>query len=271
MSIMKEAKEVHVYVLSDATGTTAEAVIKAVLVQFKEIHPVVHRFNYVSDTATIEGAIKEATKTRGILIYSLVNENLRNWTKTKGQVSGLPVFDLLGPLLNELENVFNLLPELKPGILRHVDEESIQLAEAIDFTLKHDDGLGVDSIDASDVIILGASRTSKTPTSIYLSCNKIRASNVPIILNAELSRQVLEASCPKVGFTIDHERLSIIRRARLGDRAKEMDRGYSALSYIIEELEYCERLYRKIPGIRIINVTYLSIEEIAQQIMSWLR
>jgi regulator of PEP synthase PpsR (kinase-PPPase family) len=264
-------KEVHVYVLSDATGTTAEAVIKAVLVQFKEIHPVVHRFNYVRDKETIEGAVKEATQTRGILIYSLVSENLRDWAKKKGQASGLPLFDLLGPLLGKLEKVFNLLPELKPGILRHLDEESLQLAEAIDFTLKHDDGLGLGSINASDVIILGASRTSKTPTSIYLSCNKIKASNVPVILNAELPRPVLEAPALKVGFTIDHDRLSTIRKARLGNRGKAMDRGYSDLSYIIEELEYCERLYRKIPGIRVINVTYLSIEEIAQQIMSWLR
>lgn len=268
---MEQTKEVHIYVLSDATGTTAEAVIKAVLVQFKEIHPIVHRINYVRDEGTIEKVIQEATLASGILIYSLVSEKLRGWTKERGQAMSLPMFDLLGPLLVKMEKVFNLLPELKPGILRHVDEESLQLAEAIDFTLKHDDGLGLDSIDASDVIILGASRTSKTPTSIYLSCNKIKASNVPVILNMELPKQALDAPVPKVGFTIDHERLSTIRKARLGSRRMAIDRGYANLSYIIEELTYSERLYRKIPGIRIINVTYLSIEEIAQQITAWIK
>ncbi len=85
------------------------------------------------------------------------------------------------------------------------------------------------------------------------------------------TREVLDIPVPKVGFTIDHERLAIIRKARLGDKWKSMERGYANLSYVIEELEYCEYLYRRIPRIRIIDVTHLSIEEIAEKIMAWIR
>jgi len=192
-----------------------------------------------------------------------VSKELWDLIQREGKKQGLILFDLLGPLISKLNSIFNLMPVLKPGLLKHRHEEYLRLAEAIHYTLKHDDGLGIETIHEADLVILGVSRTLKTPTSIYLSCtNGLKVANIPIILNVDIPKKIHRMNIRKVGFTINPERLCSIRKKR----TKNLP-NYANLKSIHRELEYSYQIFRHIYGIQVIDVTNLSIEEIASKIV----
>jgi len=257
-------KKVHVFIISDSTGLTAEMVISAVLVQFKEIKPVFKKFPYIKTPDQIKTVLEKAAEVQGIVIYSLVLQELRNWLRTEKRKLNVYTIDLLGPILDRIGRLWNLNPELRPGLLRGIGEESIRLAESIDFTLRHDDGQGVETLDKADTILIGVSRTSKTPTSLYLSCNNnLKIANVPVIYGMELPQKIFKAKNQKVGFTISPERLAFIRQTRLKYTESP---SYTDISYIRKELAYSHRIFSQIKGLQIIDVTNSSIEEIANKV-----
>jgi len=258
-------KKVHVFIVSDATGITAEMVISAVLVQFKEIEPTFKKFPYIKTKEQINAILTQAEAVKGIVIYSLVSQELRAWIRKEKRKMDVYTIDLLGPLLDRMRKLWNLNPLLSPGLLRGIGEESILLAESIDFTLKHDDGQGIDTLDKADLIIIGVSRTSKTPTSLYLSCNNdLKVANVAIIQDMKPPNKVFTLKIPKTGFTISPERLAFIRQKRL-KYAGSTD--YTDLTQIKKELEHSHRIFTQIKGLQIIDVTNSSIEEIANKII----
>lgn len=155
-------------------------VISTVLVQFKEIDPVFKKFPYIKTKEQIKTILEQAESVHGIIIYSLVSQELRSWIRKEKRKINIFMIDLLGPLLDRLGKRWNIIPTFNPGLLRKIGEDSIRLAESIDFTLRHDDGQNIESIDEADLLIIGVSRTSKTPTSLYLSCNNnIKVANIP--------------------------------------------------------------------------------------------
>ncbi len=258
-------KKVHVFIVSDATGITAEMVISAVLVQFKEIEPTFKKFPYITTKEQINTIFAQAEAVQGIVIYSLVSQELRTWIRKGKRKTNVYTIDLLGPLLNQMRKLWNLNPILNPGLLRGIGEESFRLAESIDFTLRHDDGHGVDTLNMADLIILGVSRTSKTPTSLFLSCNNnLRVANVPIIPDMKPPDEVFALKIHKVGFTISPERLAFIRQKRM-KYAGSTD--YTDLITIRQELEYSHRIFNKIKGLQVIDVTNSSIEEVSNKIL----
>jgi hypothetical protein len=258
-------KEVEVFIISDSTGMTAEMVIGAVLVQFEEINPVFKKYPYIQTKEQIETVLGRAQSSQGLVIYSLVSEELREWIKKEQRKFNVLAIDLLGPILERIQKLWKLIPVLRPGIFRGIEEESLKLAEAIDYTLKHDDGLGLETLDQADLLILGVSRTSKTPTSLYLSCNKgLKVANVPLILTVEPPPMIYSLPLKKVGLTIQPERLASLRRTRL-KYAPSLD--YTRLSYIRQELDYCHRIFDKIEGLEVIDVSNTSIEETARTIL----
>lgn len=262
--VSSSKKKVHVFIVSDATGMTAEMVISAVLVQFKEIEPIFKKFPYIKTKEQIRAILAQAEAVQGIVICSLVSQELRAWMRSEKRKVNVYIIDLLGPLLERISKLWDLIPALNPGLLRGIGEESIRLAEAIDFTLKHDDGQGVETLEDSDLIILGVSRTSKTPTSLYLSCNNnLKVANVPIIEGMKPPNKVFALKTQKVGFTIAPERLAFIRQKRL-KYAGSTD--YTDIVNIRRELEYSHRIFRQIKGLHVIDVTNSSIEEIANKI-----
>ncbi len=263
---MKSKKRnVHVFIVSDATGMTAEMVISAVLVQFKEIEPIFKKFPYIKTKEQVKAILDQAVAVKGIVIYSIVSQELRAWIRKEKRKMNVFAIDLLGPLLDRISRMWNVIPAFNPGILRRVGEESIRLAESIDFTLRHDDGQNIDTLDYADILILGVSRTSKTPTSLYLSCNNnLKVANVPIIENIEPPEKIFNLKMHKVGLTIAPERLAFIRERRL-KYAGDMD--YLDLTHIKKELEYCHRIFTRIKGLQIIDVTNSSIEEVANKIL----
>jgi len=263
MSLSK--KKVHVFIVSDSTGMTAEMVINAVLVQFKEIKPIFKKFPYIKTKEQIKTILTKAEEVQGIVIYSLVLQELRNWLRTEKRKVDVYTIDLLGPIMDRVGRIWNLNPELRPGLLRGIGEESIRLAESIDFTLRHDDGQGSETLDKADLILLGVSRTSKTPTSLYLSCNNnLKVANVPIILGMPPPRKVFKAKNQRVGFTISPERLAFIRQKRLKYTEPS---DYTDILKIRKELGYSHRIFSQIKDLLMIDVTNSSIEEIANKVV----
>jgi regulator of PEP synthase PpsR (kinase-PPPase family) len=258
-------RKVQVFILSDATGMTAEMVISAVLIQFKEIKPVFKRFPYIKTKEQIKTILEKAEAVQGIVIYSLVLQELRTWIRKEERKMNVHTIDLLGPFLERIGKLWKLIPMLRPGLLRGIGEESFRLAESIDFTLKHDDGQGVETLDKADVVIIGVSRTSKTPSSLYLSCNNnLKVANVPIIMDMKPPNKVFKLKTQKVGFTISPERLAFIRQKRL-QYAGSSD--YTDMMQIEKELEYSHRIFNQINGLNVIDVTNSSIEEIANKVI----
>ena len=259
-------KKVHVFIVSDATGMTAEMVISAVLVQFREIEPIFKKFPYIKTKEQIKAILKQAEAAQGIVIYSLVSQELRSWIRREKRKMKVFIIDILGPLLETLGKMWNLIPTFNPGLLKRVSEESVRLAESIDFTLRHDDGQNIDTIDQADLVLLGVSRTSKTPTSLYLSCNNnLKVANVPIIEEMKPPEKVFTLNnIQKVGLTIAPERLAFIRERRL-KYAGTTD--YLDVSHIKKELEYSHRIFNHIKGLQLIDVTHSSIEEVANKII----
>lgn len=263
MSLLK--RKVHVFIVSDATGLTAERVISAVLVQFKQIKPVFKRFPYIKTKEQIEDIFRRAEDFEGIVIYSLVSQELRRWIRGEKRKRSVHTIDLLGPLLERMGRLWNMMPAFRPGLLKGLGEESIRLAEAIDFTLKHDDGQGIETLGKADLIILGVSRTSKTPTSLYLSCNhNLKVANVPIVRNMEPPKKIFSLKRRRVGLTIAAERLAFIREKRL-KYAGSTD--YLDIASIKKELAHSHEIFSEIDGLEVVDVTNSSIEEIANKIM----
>ena len=253
------------FIVSDATGITAERVISAVLFQFKQITPVFKRFPYITTKDQIKDILVRAQERQGIVIYSLVSPDLRKWIQQHEKNKGLYSIDLLGPLLKQMGKLWNLIPACRPGLLQGIDEDSIRLAEAIDFTLRHDDGQGVKDLGKADLIVLGVSRTSKTPTSLYLSCNNaMKVANVPIVPEVAPPKKIFTLKRRKVGLTIAAERLAFIRTKRLKYAGST---HYTDLAGIRQELAYCREIFERIDGLQVIDVTHSSIEEIANKIV----
>jgi regulator of PEP synthase PpsR (kinase-PPPase family) len=260
-----EKRKVHVFIVSDATGMTAERVISAVLVQFRQIKPIFKRFPYIKTREQVQSIMSRAQESDAIVVYSVVSEELGAWIRAEKAKRNVYTVDFFGPLLKRMGKLWNMIPACRPGLLKGYREESILLADAIDFTLRHDDGQGTDTLGRADLIIIGVSRTSKTPTSLYLSCNhSLKVANIPIILNMAPPTKIFTLKRRKIGFTIIPEWLASIRQKRL-KYAGPID--YTDLTQIRRELAYCHGIFSRIDGLRIIDVSNSSIEEIANRIM----
>jgi regulator of PEP synthase PpsR (kinase-PPPase family) len=262
-----EKRVVHVFIVSDATGMTAERVITVVMAQFKKIKPIFKRFPYIRTKEQVEDIFARAEMHDGIVVYSVVSPDLDAWIQSEKRKRDVYTVNFFGPLLKRMGRLFNMMPHIlyRPGLLRNVGEESIRVADAIDFTLRHDDGQGINTLGKADLILLGVSRTSKTPTSLYLSCNySLRVANVPIILNVAPPKKIFTLKRRKVGFTITPEWLAAIRQKRL-KYAGPLD--YTDLAQIRRELAYSHGIFSQIEDLQIIDVTNSSIEEIVNRIM----
>ena len=253
----------EVFVVSDATGATAEAVVSSVLVQFAGAEARVRRFPFVRTVSEVEAVVAQASEGQCIVVFTFVSPELRQAMVDGGRARNMAVVDLIGPLMSIFSGVLEREPSRIPGIEGEERAELYKVTEAIHYALRHDDGQGLETLHQADVIILGASRTGKTPTSIYLSCQTLKVANVPIVRPVPLPVEVLASPAKKVGFHIALDRLVQLRRDRPRHIGMEALAGYSGEAAIFEDLEYCEEVFRRIPGLRTIDVTTRSIEEIA--------
>ncbi len=263
---MAARKRINIFIVSDGTGVTAESVLTSVSLQFQGSQINIKRFPFTRTKEQLKEILNQAPQGKCIIVFTLVSKILRKIIVEEGKKKNLSVVDVMGPLINKFSTILEHSPAMRPGVFAHQDDEMYLLTEAIHYTLLHDDGLGYETLHQADLIILGVSRTGKTPASIYLSCKKLKVANIPIINQVPLPPVVLKAPAKKVGFRMSLERLIQLRSQRMKRMAHAQLSTYTSASHLIEELDFCEKVYKKVPSLRTIDVTNRSIEETSEWI-----
>lgn len=256
-----------VYVISDALGETAEFVSRAAAAQFNGVKTRIRRVPYVRDEVHIDDIIEEAVADEAILAYTLVVKDLRTYLEGKAGQHGLKTVDILGPLMNVLADYTGLEPSHTPNITHRLDEQYFRKVEAIEFAVKYDDGKDPRGVLYADVVLIGVSRTSKTPLSMYLAHKGIKAANIPLVPEVAPPQELFNISSNNViGLTLRPDLLNQIRTERLKTLGLGASADYASLERIMNELEYARGIMRRI-GCPIIDATNKAVEETASLIL----
>ncbi len=256
-----------VFIVSDATGRTAEMVVRAALVQFQGADVQLQRRPHVRTAEAVRAVAQEAGRSGGLIVHTLVSAELRNRMLTEGRARDVPTIDLLGPLLLRLEDLLRLQPLAKPGLFREMDEEYRRRFAVVEFAVKHDDGQDPRGLQQAEIVLVGVSRTSKTPLSMFLAGRGLHVANVPIVHNLPLPEELGKLDPRRVvGLTIKPERLLELRRARLRQMETPPKFPYADPQQIWAELEYARDQFNR-AGWPVVDVTDKSIEEIAAEIL----
>jgi regulator of PEP synthase PpsR (kinase-PPPase family) len=262
------AHTVEVHIVSDATGETATRVVAAVEAQFPDQPFVTVRHPRVETVADLHLALARVQGRPAVVIFTIVEPTLREAMRRLCSKAEIVHCDLLAEPLAAVARVSGRAATMKPGMLPPLDEQYFQRIAAIEYAVKADDGLER-ALPNADIVLVGVSRTSKTPLSIYLGYLGWKVANVPIVKGIEPPAELFEVDPAKVvGLTIDAQRLAEIRAERL--QLMGGDRRYALLSEIYDELEYAAEIHRRL-GCPVIDVSELSIEEIAQRILRTVR
>jgi hypothetical protein len=256
-----------VYLLSDATGETAEKIVMAALTQFREKAVRMKRFSNVRTKTQVYEALDEALPLRAVIVYTIVNRELAQLVHDECDSLGLSSIDLITPLLLKFAEFFGRSPRETPGLLHGVDEEYFRRIEAVEFTVKHDDGQEVRNLHKADIVLVGVSRTSKTPLSIYLAHRGWKVANVPLVSGIEPPEELLQVDPGRVaGLIIDAQRLVELRAARLRNLGQDPRAAYADYEQIEEELQHARRFYRRHLWVTV-NVSGKAVEETANEVL----
>ena len=257
-----------IYILSDSTGETAATMIRAALVQYSNKDINIIRCKNVRTEMQAEAVIEECFERRGMLAYTVASQQLRNKIREIASSKGIPYYDLLGPLLSTLDTFFGEHSEDHVGVLRAVDERYFKRIEAIEYTVKHDDGKTFSELDKADIVLVGISRTSKTPLSIFLSHKGWKVANVPLVLNTPPPEELFQIDQRRiVGLIIDMESLQRIRKSRLEKFGQDPGGEYASMAHIAKEIEYAEKIFKANRRWPVFNVTERALEETASEIV----
>ncbi|MEA1677576.1 pyruvate, water dikinase regulatory protein [Nitrospirillum sp. BR 11163] len=267
MTQTPQTKEFHLHLVSDATGETINSVARACVSQFDHVEPVEHFWNLVRTDRQLEMVIDGIRDNPGLVMFTLVNERLRRRLQDTCREIGIPCVPVLDHLINSLAAYLGLESQSQPGRQHALDAEYFSRIDAMDFALGHDDGQTAWELHQADVILVGVSRTSKTPTCIYLANRGIKAANIPFVPGCPLPPELDQVSRPLVvGLTKDPERLIQIRRNRLRLLNQGEETSYVDPEQVRSELSEARRLYSR-KGWPVIDVTRRSIEETAAEIL----
>lgn len=257
-----------VVVISDATGETAEKVVRAALLQFKDVPADVRLYSRVRLESEMERIVERAAETQALVVFTVVNANHRELLWQLCDRHNVEAIDLIGGLMGKLTAFLGVQPKGEPGLLHTVGEDYFRRIEAVEFTVKNDDGAEPRNLPKADLVLVGISRTSKTPLSTYLAQKGLRVSNVPIVLGVEPPKELDEVDPSKVyGLTIQADALVKIRQARLAHLGMPPDSSYGLREHIQKEIAYAQEIFRKHPDWPVIDVTAKAIEETAADIL----
>jgi regulator of PEP synthase PpsR (kinase-PPPase family) len=260
----------HLHLVSDATGDTVHSVARACLVQFEGAEAVEHIWSMVRTKSQVERVVAGVAAHPGVVLYTLVNETLRQPLVEGCRRLQVPTIPVLDPVIGALASYLGRQSRGLPGQQHLLDSEYFQRIDAMTFALSHDDGQSAWGLDEADVVLVGVSRTSKTPTCIYLANRGIKAANVPMVPKMALPPELFTATRPLiVGLTNDPERLIQVRRNRLSMLHQDENTEYTDVEAVREEVAQARRLFaeRHWP---VIDVTRRSIEETAAAILKLL-
>ena len=262
-------KNTHqVYLISDSTGETLDRIFMALKAQFSNFNYELNQFSFTRTENQISTILKDAkNKDSPIILYTVVNSKLAKFLSEEANKKQIPCFGVLGDLILNFSKILNQKATHQPSAQHVLDEDYYKRIEAIQFTMNHDDGNNTENILESDIILIGVSRTSKTPTSIYLANKGLKTSNIPLVNDMSIPKQVIKSSTICIiGLTTEAERLYDIRRNRLNSLKENEASDYTSLEKIRDEIDQSRKIFKqnKWPTI---DVTRKSVEETAASII----
>lgn len=257
------------YIISDSLGETGEAVLKAAMSQFQTDDYEINRYSRIKDIVKLEKIMKEAAYEENVIvIYTLVNEKLVRFINYFAKVCEITAIDVMSPLIEALSDKLNNEPIRKSGAIRELDEAYFSRVAAIEFAVRYDDGKDPRGFLDADLVLIGVSRTSKTPLSMYLANKNIKVANLPLVVESDPPKEIYQIPAKRIiGLTNTPEKLNEIREQRLRSLGLPQNSNYANLSRILDELEYADKVMRKI-GCPVINVSNKAIEETADIVLS---
>ncbi len=263
-----ETNEYHLHLVSDSTGETLEAIVSAALVQFEGVAVHKHYWPLVRTAMQMSRLMQDIKEQPGLIMYTLVNPEIREVLEKECRNANLPVLPILDPVINLLGSYFGVQASHKPGRQHTLDADYFERIDALQFSMAHDDGQLIEDLPQADIVLIGVSRSSKTPTSIYLANKGFKTMNVPFVPNVPMP-PLLDILRDKfvIGLTTSPERLAQIRTNRLRSINEDEEGSYTDLEQIQDEIKQCRR-YCTDRGWQTIDVTRRSIEESAAAILN---
>lgn len=260
-----------IYVVSDSIGETAELVVRAGASQFDRFSIDVQKYPYIEDKESIDEIIASARESKAMIVFTLVIPELNAYIIEQAAKYGIPAIDVMGPVMHTLQNMLQEAPTGKPGLVRRLDEEYFRKVDAIEFAVKYDDGRDPRGLLRADVVLIGVSRTSKTPLSMYLANKRLKVANVPLVPEVDPPQELFELPPERcIGLTINPEQLNGIRTERLKALGLTAQANYANLDRIAEELAYSKRIIERL-GCPVIDVSNKAVEETANIILEIIR
>lgn len=255
-----------VFVVSDATGATADQMLRSALVQFPDAAVGLVRRSQIRSAEQVRQLVAEASAQPALIVYTLVSDDLRRLMVEESRRHNVDSLDLMGPVLDRLESWLKQAPEEKPGLFQQLAEQKSREIEAVDFAFRHDDGQNVGDVGRAEVVLVGISRSMKTPTMLYLAYRGWFAANVPLVPEIPLPSPLLAVPAQRVFcLLMSASRLLELRRARAEQTGIPLV-PYASLEQVNRELFYAEELCRRY-GWRKLDVTGKSVEEVSRDII----
>tara|TARA_R110002072_G_scaffold1989_2_gene16304 strand:+ start:29488 stop:30360 length:873 start_codon:yes stop_codon:yes gene_type:complete len=266
---MDKTKRVKIIIISDGTGETATGVSRAVMTQFNDRDVYFTRYKNVRTKDQIDAIFTEAAIHHDLVIYTIVSGELREYIQGLSRTKHVRSLDVLGPAITAFSNFFNQEPISEPGLLHQVNDDYFKRVEAVEFTLNHDDGRNIKQLHLADVVLVGISRTSKTPLSVFLSLHGLKVVNVPLVFGTDLPEELFKIDQRKIfALTIDPDALLSIRTNRLSRLgAANITGDYAEKSQVLTELEWANNIFKENKRWPVFNVTDKALEETASEII----
>ncbi|MGZ9585289.1 pyruvate, water dikinase regulatory protein [Paenibacillus marinisediminis] len=268
MDSLKQHSPHTITICSDSVGETAERVARATMRQFDGHEVNIRRLSHIKNEDEIRTIMEGVSRDGGFVVYTLVQPELREMMREEAIRLGVRAVDIMGPMMQAFIDTFNDSPNRKVGMMHQLDEEYFKRIEAVEFTVRCDDGHDTTSLMQADIVLLGLSRTSKTPLSIFLGHKGYKTANIPLVPEVKPPQQLQDVAGNRVFIlTMKADHLLKIRTERLKAMGLPAEVMYATLERIEEELEYAHALAEQL-GCQVIDVTDKAIEETAGIILS---
>lgn len=259
---------IHIHLVSDSTGETVHQIARAALAQFSDVQVSEHIWTLVRTPAHVETIAKALKRNPGILLYSVVDAEIRKSIEQLCDQNNIPSLSVLDPLMDLLSSVLGYRDKARPGSQHKLDKAYFERMAAVEFAVNHDDGLSMDRLNEAQILLVGVSRTSKTPTSMYLANRGYRVANYALVPNVEFPLHLLDNTPDLfvVGLTTDAKRLALVRRNRLQHMSDSQNESYADMVSINDELKAARRLFSS-QNWPVLDVSRRSVEETAATIL----
>ncbi len=260
-------KRCFIYVISDSLGDTGEHVANAAAGQFIDVDFIVKKYPYITENQEVDAILDEAAKRTSLVVFTTVIESLKEHISVGCKARGLMNIDIMNPLIFSFQKLLGVQAVSEPGTIHKLDDTYFARVKAVEFAVKYDDGKDPRGVKLADIVLLGISRTSKTPLSMYLAHKNVKVANIPLVPEVPVPEEVFQIDPGKiVGLINTPEKLYEIREERLKAMGLGASSSYAKLERINQELAYADKLFRQI-GCPVIDVSNKAVEETANMIL----